>query len=414
MADRYDAVVVGGGHNGLVCAAYLAKAGLKVAVLERRSMVGGACVTEEIFPGYKVCTAAQIGGLLKTKIIRDLELEKFGFELVPFDPHRLHLFPDGRYIQFWRDPAKSMAEVAKFSEKDAQAYLKFEQQMDRLASIMKPSLELRPPLSVGEVEGRFAEAGESRAFREIMFGSMKSFLDSRFESEEVKASIAPRGMTGIGMGPMSAGSAYMMLHYWPEPGTAWGRVPGGMGTITQAIAGAARSLGAEVYTDAEVASISVKRGRAAGVELKDGREIEAKVVISNADPKRTFQKLVEPEYLDSDFLTQVEGIAAEGMTFQHPLRHERVAGVQGVSGSGGRAPAPGVVLDSTYRRIPGTGLGRGQVRSTGEGAVSDRDYSLGDGPVNGAAGQTLHDGLRAMGALSPEGRRLGQHRRRVR
>ena len=315
MADRYDAVVVGGGHNGLVCAAYLAKAGLRVVVLERRTMVGGACVTEEIFPGYKVCTAAQIGGLLKTKIIGDLELEKFGFGLVPFDPHRLHLFPDGRYIQSWRDPAKSMAEVAKFSERDAQAYLNFEKQMDRLASIMKPSLELRPPLSVGEVEARFAEAGESRAFREIMFGSMKGFLDSRFESEEVKASIAPRGMTGIGMGPMSAGSAYMMLHYWPEPGTAWGRVPGGMGTITQAIAGAARFLGAEVYTDAEVESISVMRGRAVGVELRDGRKIEAKVVISNADPKRTFQKLVEPEYLDSDFLNQVEGIAAEGMTF---------------------------------------------------------------------------------------------------
>ena len=315
MADRYDVTVVGGGHNGLVCAAYLAKAGLSVAVIERRAVVGGACVTEEIFPGYKVCTAAQIGGLLKTKIIRDLELEKFGFGLVPFDPHRLHLFPDGRYIQFWRDPAKSMAEVAKFSERDAQAYLEFERQMDRLASIIKPELELRPPMSIGALEARFDEAGQSRAFREIMFGSMKGFLDSRFESVEVKASIAPRGMTGIDMGPMSAGSAYMMLHYWPEPGTAWGRVPGGMGTITQALAGAARSLGAEVYTEAEVASISVKRGRVVGVELADGRTIEARVVVSNADPKRTFQKLVEPEYLDSDFLTQVEGISAEGMTF---------------------------------------------------------------------------------------------------
>ncbi len=315
MAKSYDVAVVGGGHNGLVCAAYLAKAGLRVAVLERRSMVGGACVTEEIFPGYKVCTAAQIGGLLKTKIIRDLDLEKFGFRLVPFDPHRLHLFPDGRYIQYWRDPTRSMAEVAKFSDNDAHAYLRFEQQMDRLASIMKPYMELRPPMSIGEVEARFTDSGESRAFREIMFGSMKGFLDARFKSEEVKASIAPRGMTGIGMGPMSAGSAYMMLHYWPEPGTAWGRVPGGMGTITQALSSAAKSLGAEVYTDAEVASISVKHGRAAGVELVDGRVIEAKVVASNADPKRTFQTLLEPSHLDADFLTQVEGISAHGMTF---------------------------------------------------------------------------------------------------
>ena len=315
MPERYDVVVVGGGHNGLVCAAYLARSGLRVAVLERRSVVGGACVTEEIFPGYKVCTAAQIGGLLKTKVIRDLGLEQFGFELAPFDPHRLHLFPDGRYIQYWREPAKSMAEVAKFSGKDAQAYLRFEQQMDRLASIMKPSLELRPPLPVGEVEARFAETGESRAFREIMFGSMKGFLDARFESEEVKASIAPRGMTGVGMGPMSAGSAYMMLHYWPEPGTAWGRVPGGMGTITQALASAARSLGAEVYTDAEVVSIRVTGGRATGVELADGRIMEAKAVASNADPKRTFQRLVEPGDLDAEFLTQVDSIAGEGMTF---------------------------------------------------------------------------------------------------
>ena len=164
MKEKYDVAIVGGGHNGLVCAAYLAKAGLRVAVLERRSMVGGACVTEELFPGYKVCTAAQIGGLLKTKIIRELELEKFGFGLVPFDPHRLHLFPDGRYIQFWRDPAKSMAEVAKFSEKDAQAYLKFEQQMDRLASIMKPSLELRPPLSVGKLKRGSPRQGSQKRF----------------------------------------------------------------------------------------------------------------------------------------------------------------------------------------------------------------------------------------------------------
>lgn len=315
MSTQYDVAVVGGGHNGLVSAAYLAKAGLGVVVLERRTVVGGACVTEEIFPGYKVCTAAQIGGLLKTKIIQDLDLESFGFGLVPFDPQRLHLFPDGQYIQYWRDPARSMGEVAKFSKRDAEAYLKFEQQMDGLASIMKPSLELRPPMSIGDMESRFAESGESMAFREIMFGSMKGFLDARFESEEVKASIAPRGMTGIGVGPMSAGSAYMMLHYWPEPGTAWGRVPGGMGTITQALSAAAQSLGADVLTDSEVASISVKDGRAAGVELADGRVIEAKVVVSNADPKRTFQKLVGPGSLDEDFLTQVDGISAHGMTF---------------------------------------------------------------------------------------------------
>ncbi len=315
MPEIYDVAIVGGGHNGLVCAAYLAKAGLNTAVLERRDIVGGACVTEELFPGYKVCTGAQIGGLLKTKVIRDLQLHKFGFELVPFDPHRLHLFPDGRYIQYWRDPDKSMSEVAKFSKRDAQAYLRFEKQMDKLASIIKPSLELRPPVSLGELESKFADAGELKGFQEIMFGTMKGFLDARFESEEVKASIAPRGMTGIGGGPMSPGSAYMMLHYWPEPGTAWGRVPGGMGTITQSLAMSAHSFGAHVYTESEVARITVDNGKAKGVELTDGRVIEAKVIASNADPKRTFLGLLEPEHLDSEIQTQVGNIRSEGMTF---------------------------------------------------------------------------------------------------
>lgn len=315
MAEQYDVAVVGGGHNGLVAAAYLAKAGLRVIVLERRHIVGGASVTEEPFPGFKISTAAMVGGLLKPKIATDLELAKYGYRLVPYDPVGLHLFPDGRHMMSWKDPAKTFTEIEKFSRKDAQAYVEMLQLMERLARVMKP-LELRPPLSFAELASKFGDPADVEAFHEVMFSSMKDFLDARFETEEVKATIAPNGTVGVAGGPMTPGTVYMMLHYWPETGPTLANVPGGMGTITQALARCAQSHGATIRTDAEVVRIVVRDEKAMGVELVNGQIIEAKVVVSNADPKRTYLGLVEPQHLGKSFRQRVDKIRTEGIVFK--------------------------------------------------------------------------------------------------
>lgn len=322
MAQEYDAIIIGGGHNGLVTAGYLAKAGLKVIVLERRHVVGGAVVTEELIPGYKSSTASQLGGLLKSKIINDLELERFGFKIYRHDPTNMHLFPDGRYLMNWLDKGKTRKEIEKFSKKDAEAFFEMERFFDRYAEIIKP-LELAPPPSFAELASRFKTPEEEEGFRKILMMSIKDFLDDRFESDEVKASIAPWGVVGTAAGPMSPGTVYMVLHYRSDQGTGQrgglGWIPGGMGTITQAMARAVESFGATVRINAEVVQISVKNGKAVGVVLKDGEEIRGKAMASNADPKRTFLTLVEPQHLEDDFLKRVRRIRMEGVIFKAEL-----------------------------------------------------------------------------------------------
>ena len=316
MATDWDAVIVGGGHNGLVAACYMAKAGLKVAVLERREVVGGASVTEETFPGFRISTAAMVGGLLKPKIAADLELHKFGYgPLVPYDPVALQLYPDNRYMLWWSDPVKTLDEFAKFSRKDGEAFLDLRKRMDRLAAVLKP-LELRPPLSVEEIARRFPDPEDAYFFQEVLVSPMKDFLDARFETDEAKASICSNGLVGLAAGPYSPGSVYMMLHYWPELGIPIGAVPGGMGGITAALASCARSHGAEVRTEAEVARVIVREERAAGVELLNGEVLNARVVLSNADPKRSLLGLLEPDHLEESFRRRVSSVRSEGIVFK--------------------------------------------------------------------------------------------------
>ena len=316
MATDWDAVIIGGGHNGLVAACYMAKAGLKVAVLERREVVGGASVTEETFPGFRISTAAMVGGLLKPKIASDLDLHKFGYgPLVPYDPVALQLFPDNRYMLWWSDPVKTLDEFAKFSRKDGEAFLDLRKRMDRLAAVLKP-LELRPPMSVEEIARQFPDPEDAYFFQEILVSPMKDFLDARFETEEAKASVCSNGVVGLAAGPYSPGSVYMMLHYWPELGIPIGAVPGGMGGITAALARCARSHGAEVRTEAEVARVIVRDEKASGVELLNGEVLNARVVLSNADPKRSLLGLLEPDHLEESFRRRLTSVRSEGIVFK--------------------------------------------------------------------------------------------------
>lgn len=326
----YDAVIVGAGHNGLVTAAYLARAGMRVLVLERRHIVGGACVTEELWPGYKISTAAYLCGLLQAPIIHDLELERFGYEILPKDPAFFSPFPDGRALFVWQDNARTAVEINRFSPKDARRYPEYEAFLERLAEFVEPWLLRSPPdpgrRRAGDVIGlarmgwqamRLPASDFVRAIR-MATQSARDFLDGWFDSPELKASLATDGVIGARGGPSTPGTAYVLFHHCMGQAAGkrglWGFVRGGMGMITQALAEAARRHSAQIRTDAEVAQILVRDGAAAGVVLAGGEEINSRVVISNADPKHTLLDLVPS--LDGDFRREIEAIHTEGVAMK--------------------------------------------------------------------------------------------------
>jgi len=328
----YDVVVIGGGHNGLVAAAYLARAGLRVLVAERRHLVGGACVTEETWPGYRVSTAAYLCGLLLPKIIRELELERFGYEILPKDPAFFSPFPDGGHLFVWRDDRSTAAEIARLSPRDARRYPEYEAFLERVAECVEPWLLRTPPdllrrrwddlLGLGRLglsALRLFPSDLVQALR-MMTQSATDFLDAWFESPELKASLATDGVIGARGGPSTPGTAYVLFHHCMGQAAGkrglWGFVRGGMGTIADALVASARRFGAEIRTNAEVAQVLVRGGRAVGVVLSDGEEIHARVVASNADPRRTFLGLVPASVLPADFRREVEGIRMEGVAMK--------------------------------------------------------------------------------------------------
>jgi phytoene dehydrogenase-like protein len=332
MPQTYDAIIVGAGHNGLVTAGYLARAGLKTLVVESRPVVGGACVTEEVFPGYKVSTTSYLCSLLQEKVIKDLQLEKFGYQVYPKDPAFFSPFPDGRYLILWSDVQKTCDEIRKFSARDAEAYPRYEEFVDRLVRFVEPLLLETPPdiadrglddwhklASLGRRLMKMP-AEELVGHLRILTQSVKDFLDPWFESEALKVVLATDGVIGTNGGPYTPGTAYVLFHHCMGgvggKRGLWGFVRGGMGGITQALAASARSRGAEVRTGAPVARVLVKNDRATGVALASGEEITAKLVVSNADPKRTFLKLVGEQNLESDFTAAVRALKMEGCSMK--------------------------------------------------------------------------------------------------
>jgi phytoene dehydrogenase-like protein len=322
--SRFDAIVVGAGHNGLVTACYLARDGLRVLVLERRYIVGGACVTEETFPGFKVSTAAYVNSLFHTAIVRDLNLGAYGYEVLPRNPSSFTPFPDGRSLMMGPDAELTRKEIGKFSSRDAERYPQYEAMLERVAQVVEPTLTMAPPdlqkprlgdlrtlLSLGREFRRLGDgAGEAV---EILTGAARPILDRWFESEELKGTLATDAIIGAMASPSIPGTAYVLFHHvMGEAGGArgvWGYMRGGMGGLTQALAAAARDLGVNIRCDAEVERILVRDGRAAGVALASGDEFYAPVVASNADARVTFLGLLDRDALPEAFVADVERIS---------------------------------------------------------------------------------------------------------
>ncbi len=327
MSETRDVVIVGGGHNGLVTAFYLAKAGFKSLVLERRAQVGGAAITEEFYPGFRCSTLSHNTGPLRADVVRDMHLERHGLKLTKPDVCTVSLLPDGRSLVLYSDLKRAAQEITQYSPKDAAAYGEFGAALGKIGAVIGEALALTPPNidspSSGDLWGMLKTGrairnlGKKDMYRALRWGPMAvaDLAAEFFDTEPLRATVAARGVFGTFLGPWSAGSGLVLLLRAAADPTPVGSVQfpaGGAGAITQAMAAAATQAGAEIRTGAAISEIRVKDGVATGVVLDSGEEISAKAVVSNADPKRTLMQLVDPTHLPPEFVQKIKHYRSVG------------------------------------------------------------------------------------------------------
>jgi phytoene dehydrogenase-like protein len=346
MPGQRDVVIIGGGHNGLVTAFYLAKAGFKPLVLERRAQVGGAAVTEELHSGFRAPALAHSAGSLRDDVVRDMDLARHGLKLIRPEVAITTLSPDGKALSLYQDTNRSAQEIAKFSAKDAAKYPEFEQSLAKMGKVIGEALALTPPdiddpsrsdlWAMLQTGRSIRKLGKRDMYRLLRWGPMAiaDLVAEFFETELLRAVIAARGVFGTFLGPWSAGSSLVLLiraaaDAHPAGSTVFAQ--GGTGTVTAAMAAAAKEAGAEIRTGAEVAEIRVKNGAATSVLLASGEEVTAKAVISNADPKRTLLKLVDPTHLSPDFVMKLQHYRMPGTVAKVNLALSGVPKFNGVS-----------------------------------------------------------------------------------
>jgi phytoene dehydrogenase-like protein len=366
VAQRYDAVVIGGGHNGLISAAYLARAGMKTVVLEKRHVLGGAAVTEELFPGFRFSVFSYVVSLLRPEIIRELDLPRHGLDILPLDGTftPLHegdgrpapIGPDGEKIgtgdYLWRvnDHGRTVRELRRWSKLDAEAYEEYGQLMVDMARFIKPILSIVPPdPASNDPRPLLPLAGLARSFQrlterqqavfvQLMTMSASDFLDQWFETDPLKATMSASGIIGTYQGVRSPGTAYVLLHHYmgeiDGAFRAWGIPKGGTGGISNAIASAARANGAEIRTEAGVARILTRGGRATGVALESGEELSADVVLSSVDVRRTFIDLLEPGTVDDAFAAEVRRFKFRGSSGKVNLALDALPSFTALPGEG--------------------------------------------------------------------------------
>ena len=349
MNQRYDVIVIGGGHNGLVNAAYLARAGRKVLVLERRHVLGGAAVTEEVFPGFKFSVCSYVVSLLRPEIIRELDLPRHGLEILPLDGTFTPM-PDGDYLWRVNDHARTRREIARHSKLDAEAYDEYGKAMVEMGRFVKPILGMTPPdptslnikglLDLLFLGRRFKNLSREDKYNQVQLMTMSAvdFLDRWFETDVLKATMSASGIIGTFLGVRSPGTAYVLLHHYmgeiDGAFRSWGLARGGTGAISNSIAEAAREAGAEIRTRSPIAKVVLKNGRATGVVLENGDEIEAKVVSSSVDPRLTFMKMVGEEHLPDDFVEDIKRYKFRGSSGKVNLALDGLPDFKALPGAG--------------------------------------------------------------------------------